>query len=156
VFANDPQLFGLHMPIWDALARLSTAMLFAAIIGWEREANGRAAGLRTHMLVALGAAGFTLVGVEFVAAAREAGSLAADPVKIIQAVATGVGFLGAGAIMQTGMQVKGLTTAASIWVVAAVGVASGAGYWALSLMLAGLALLTLTVLRWLEPPKKDE
>lgn len=150
------EIFGLHISIWDAMARLGLALLTAAVIGWEREARGRAAGLRTHMLVSLGAAGFTLLGTELVAAAREAGGGVQDPTRVIQAVATGVGFLGAGAIMQSGGQVKGLTTAASIWVVAAVGVAAGAGYWAIAVLLTVFAIFTLTALRWITPPKARE
>jgi putative Mg2+ transporter-C (MgtC) family protein len=141
----------LHLPLWEAGLRLSAALLFAAAIGWERELSGRAAGLRTHMLVALGSAGFALIGLEMAEATKEHGGAKGDPVRLIEAVATGVGFLGAGAIMQAGAQVKGLTTAASIWVVAAIGLAAGNGNLTIALLLTLLALITLTALRWLEP-----
>src|SRR5687768_1940650 len=78
--------FGWQMSIWDAAARLGVALACAAAIGWEREWHGRVAGLRTHMLVALGSAGFTLAGVAFVLADRSAGGVAGDPVRIISAV----------------------------------------------------------------------
>lgn len=139
----------LHMPLWDAVARLGAALVFAAAIGWEREIKGRAAGLRTHILVSLGAAGFTIIGSEL----SVAGGPQVDPTRVIQAVAAGVGFLGAGAIIHAGGQVKGLTTAASIWVVAAIGVAAGTGLWAIAFLLTAFALLTLTVLRLLERPR---
>lgn len=142
----------LHTPFWEAALRLGGALVLSGIIGWERELKGRNAGLRTHMLVSLGAAGFVLLGMEFFAGARAQGQEeAGDPIRIIQAIATGVGFLGAGAILQTGSKVKGLTTAASIWVVSAIGVACGAGYWGVALLLSGMALVTLTLLRWLQP-----
>jgi putative Mg2+ transporter-C (MgtC) family protein len=151
------ELFGppMDMSILDVLLRMALALLFAAVIGWEREASGRAAGLRTHMLVALGAGGFTIIGLEFALASPQLGAQSGDPVKIIEAVAAGIGFLGAGAIIQSRGEVKGLTTAASIWVVAAVGTAAGAGYWPLALLMSGLAFLTLSAVRWLEPPKPE-
>jgi putative Mg2+ transporter-C (MgtC) family protein len=153
--ADITDSLGLHMPLWEAGARLAAALMCGAVIGWEREVSGRAAGLRTHMLVALGAAGFSLIAMEFMEAARaaaEPGGHNSDPIRVIEAVATGVGFLGAGAIMQSGMQVKGLTTAASIWVVAAVGVAAGVGFWMIAVLLTLCALVTLSILRLLEKP----
>jgi putative Mg2+ transporter-C (MgtC) family protein len=114
--------------------RLTVAVLLGAAVGVEREARGRAAGLRTHMLVALGAALFTVVPVE---AARGSANLG----EIIKGVAAGVGFLGGGAILRMTAngerEVKGLTTAAGIWLTAAVGVATGAGW----IWVAGLAIL---------------
>jgi len=141
---------GWQMSIWEAAARLGAALACAAVVGWERQAHGRVAGIRTHMLVALGAAGFTLAGLAFVAADRRAGGQAGDAVRIIGAVATGVGFLGAGAIMKSGEHVTGLTTAASIWVVASAGIAAGAGYYALALLLSLATLLTLRALIGIE------
>jgi len=148
----------MHLPLWEATVRLGTALFFAGIIGWEREAKGRSAGLRTHMLVALGAAGFALLGMELIAAASTdaPGAQSIELLRIIEAVATGVGFLGAGAIMQSGAKVKGLTTAASIWVVSAVGVACGSGYWIVGLLLTIMGLLTLTAIQWLAPDPGPE
>jgi putative Mg2+ transporter-C (MgtC) family protein len=143
------ELFGFHMPLSQMSLRLGCALALGAMIGWEREAKGRAAGLRTHTLVAVGAAGFTLIGMEF-AAASEAQGHTLDFLRLIEAVATGVGFLGAGTIIQSGGKVKGLTTAASIWAVAAVGVAAGAGHLALAGLLTAFSLLTLIALLWTE------
>ncbi|MBL8879281.1 MAG: MgtC/SapB family protein [Phycisphaerales bacterium] len=139
----------MHISIWEALARLGTALIAGAVIGWEREASGRAAGLRTHMLVALGSAGFSFIGVELISMTRQSSGHAGDLLRVIEAVATGVGFLGAGAIMQSGKQVKGLTTAASIWIVAAAGVAAGVGLWMIAVLLTIFALVTLSLLRFM-------
>jgi putative Mg2+ transporter-C (MgtC) family protein len=102
--------------------RLITAALLGGLLGAEREALGKAAGLRTHMLVALGAA-------LFIVAPREAGMGEGDLGRIIQGVAAGIGFIGAGTILKLTQQeeIKGLTTAASIWLTAAIGVAAGVG-----------------------------
>lgn len=140
------ELVNLHMSIWGLLARVAIALACGALIGWERELKGRAAGLRTHMLVALGSAGFTLIGLEFIAADSGENTRGGDALRIIEAIATGVGFLGAGAIMQSGREVKGLTTAASVWLVAAVGLAAGAGFWILAVIMTVLGFITLSVL----------
>jgi putative Mg2+ transporter-C (MgtC) family protein len=108
----------------DILLRMGSALVAGGLIGLERTYRGRAAGLRTYALVALGSA-------LLVAAAEYAVSWAApgtgDPTRVIQGIVTGIGFLGAGVIIKEGFTVRGLTTAASIWVVAAIGVAFGAG-----------------------------
>lgn len=102
--------------------RLSAAVLLAALIGWQREHERKSAGLRTHILVSLGAALFALT-------AQEAGAAAGDLTRIAQGVATGIGFLGAGVILQLAEErrVQGLTTAAGIWLTAAIGLACGMG-----------------------------
>ena len=109
------------------VGRLLLAMLLGGLVGWERERRGRVAGLRTHMLVALGAALFTLVAME------TAADYADRPLvlsQVIRGIAAGVGFLGAGAILKGGEpgHVMGLTTAAGIWLTAAAGMAVGAGW----------------------------
>jgi putative Mg2+ transporter-C (MgtC) family protein len=104
----------------EIVLRLLAAVVCGGIVGWEREAKGRPAGLRTHMMVALGAGSFTL-------AALDMAGPGADPVRILQGVVTGIGFLGAGSIMQSRGEVQGMTTAAGIWVVGAIGAACGAG-----------------------------
>ena len=127
--------------------RLAVAAIVGGIIGYEREARGKAAGLRTHMLVAVGAAVFVIVPIE-------AGMDLADLSRVIQGVVTGVGFLGAGAIMKLDAgHIKGLTTAASIWLTAAIGIACGMGYGLTALVSAVFALLILAVVRkFLERP----
>jgi putative Mg2+ transporter-C (MgtC) family protein len=121
---------------WDLifLARATLASMLAFAVGWERERRGSPAGDRTYAMVALGAAAFTTVGVESFPATAE---------KLIAGVVTGVGFLGAGMIMKEGTNVLGLTTAASIWAVAAIGVVVGAGEYAIGVGLTALMLLIL-------------
>lgn len=104
------------------LVRLTVAVVLGGLIGYEREASGKAAGLRTHMLVALGSALFVLVPLQ-------AGVPLADISRVLQGLTAGIGFLGAGAILKHNNEadIKGLTTAASIWMVAAIGVAAGLG-----------------------------
>jgi putative Mg2+ transporter-C (MgtC) family protein len=104
--------------------RLLAAALFGAIVGIQRERAGKPAGVRTHMLVALGAALFVISG-------QEAGMDSADMSRVVQGLATGIGFIGGGAILKltAEREVEGLTTAAGIWMTAAVGVAAGLGRW---------------------------
>jgi len=120
--------------------RLALAGLLGGIMGFERESKGKDAGVRTHMLVCMGAAMFVLVS-------QQAGILAADMSRVIQGVIAGVGFLGAGTILKSDdeQRVKGLTTAAGIWFTAAVGVAAGMGRETTAILSAMLALATLAV-----------
>ena len=117
-FADIPDVAELTR----VLTRLTLAIVLGGLIGFEREAAGKAAGLRTHMLVALGSALFVLVPLM-------AGMEVADMSRVLQGVASGIGFLGAGAIIKLNSEenIQGLTTAASIWTVAAIGVACGLG-----------------------------
>ncbi|MGB2630755.1 MAG: MgtC/SapB family protein [Candidatus Omnitrophota bacterium] len=107
------------------LVRLFLAALFGAFVGLEREIHGRAAGLRTHILVALGSALFMITSLLVGASYGHLGDV--DPSRIAAGVVTGIGFLGAGAIIRFGASIRGLTTAASIWAVAAIGLAVGTG-----------------------------
>lgn len=120
------------------VVRLGMAGLLGGLLGWEREHAGKAAGVRTHMLVAMGAALFVLV-------AQQVGIAPADNSRVLQGVIAGVGFLGAGTILKgdAESQVKGLTTAAGIWLTAAIGVAAGLGREATALLSTLLALLVL-------------
>jgi putative Mg2+ transporter-C (MgtC) family protein len=121
--------------------RLLVAVMLGALLGYDRERKDSAAGLRTHMLVALGAALFVL-------AALQAGLDKADLSRVIQGVVAGIGFLGAGAIIKLNEkeQIKGLTTAASIWATAAIGIAAGMGHLATAMASALLALAILALL----------
>lgn len=125
--------------------RLFMAVLLGGLIGYEREQQRKAAGLRTHMLVALGAAVFVL-------APLESGVPIADLSRVLQGVVAGIGFLGAGAIIKLDQEgiIKGLTTAASIWMAAAIGITVGLGREVLAVMATLLALFILIVLRWTE------
>jgi putative Mg2+ transporter-C (MgtC) family protein len=115
----------------DIAIRLAVAAVAGMAIGFERERQQHAAGLRTHMLVSVGACLFTLVGVYGFDAVSGAATAPSDPSRVAAQVVTGVGFLGAGAILREGVTVRGLTTAASLWVVAAIGTAVALGmFWA--------------------------
>src|SRR5881396_4411642 len=115
----------------EALVRLVLAAALGGAVGIERELREREAGFRTHLLVALGSALFTIVSAygfhEFLSSG--ASVVRADPTRIAAQIVTGIGFLGAGAIIREGISVRGLTTAASLWMVAAIGLAAGAGYY---------------------------
>jgi len=131
----------------ELIIRLSVAAVVGAILGWEREAHKKPAGLRTHLLVSLGSAAFMIAGyqlhVELVSRDQAAGS---DLLKVLAGIAGGVGFLGAGSIIQTRASVSGLTTAATTWVAAAIGVACGLGFYSLTAITLVLALLALLLL----------
>ena len=133
----------------EVLLRIVLAGVLGGAIGAEREIREREAGLRTHMLVAVGAALFTIVSAyawrdfQFSAAS----GVTFDPTRIAAQVVTGIGFLGAGAIIRQGLSIRGLTTAASLWVVAAIGMASGAGYYSAAVITTVLVLVSLWPLR---------
>ena len=129
--------------------RLVCAMVVGAAIGMEREYTHRPAGLRTHMLVALGSCVVAITG-ELLFSHYVALGATPDPARLSAQVITGVGFLGAGTIMKEGPTVKGLTTAASVWAVACLGIAAGFGYYALALFGMLFTLLTLTTLEHLQ------
>jgi putative Mg2+ transporter-C (MgtC) family protein len=126
---------------FDILVRLLAAALVGAGLGLEREIHGHQAGMRTHMLVALGSAVFTVLSIYGFAGVP--GATTPDPTRISAQIVTGIGFLGAGAIIKYGTNIRGLTTAASLWVVASVGVAAGAGAYFLAAAGTLIALLAL-------------
>lgn len=137
----------------ELVLRLVLAAALGAVIGFEREWRDRTAGLRTHMLVCLGAAVFTLVSAygfsewyESVPSGQRS-TIVSDPTRIAAQIVTGIGFLGAGAIFRSDDGVKGLTTAASLWMMAAIGLSTGAGYYALAVAATLLMLLVLVALR---------
>jgi len=131
------------------LARLALAVVLGGSIGFERELRDREAGLRTHMLVCLGSALFTIVSAygfhEFLSSGDQV--IRADPTRIAAQIVTGIGFLGAGAIIRQGVSVRGLTTAATLWVAAAIGIAAGAGYYAGAVLGTVLTIFALWPLR---------
>lgn len=128
----------------EVVLRLSVAVVFGIIVGYERKRSGKAAGSRTHAIVALGAALFGVISSHL------SGLPEADPSRIPAQVVVGVGFLGAGAIISSGVVVKGLTTAATIWIVSAVGLATGLGFYLPALLAVILVLIVLTVFPRLE------
>lgn len=141
----------LTIPYWEVVLRLGLASLLCGAIGFERETRDQPAGFRTHILLGLGAALFTLVsayGFEpFTRAALGSGGLQFDPTRIAAQIIAGVGFLGAGAIIRQGRDVRGLTTAASLWAVSAIGMAVGAGYLFGATAATVLTMATLFALR---------
>lgn len=130
-------------PELEMLLRVFVAALLGGAVGYDRQRHDKPAGLRTHMLVAMGAALFT-------ASAEIVGGNRLDLLRVTAAVATGIGFLGAGAIMRSGATITGLTTAAGIWVTAGIGVVIGVGQWILGV---GAALITVLVIAVLGHPK---
>lgn len=135
---------------WESCLRMAIATAAAAPVGWEREARRRAAGLRTHVLVALGSCTFMILGLRLADPIEPGVVTLWDPLRVLQGIVGGVGFLGAGAILESRGRVRGLTTAAGIWVVAASGAAAGAGFHWVVLATTILTLLTLIALRRLE------
>jgi len=136
------------------LLRLVLSTILGAVIGLEREIHGRPAGFRTHLLVSLGSCVFTVTSIYFSKfyafdmGGRDSGAI--DPSRVAAQVVTGIGFLGAGAIIREKASVRGLTTAACLWVAAAVGIACGVGAYTVSVMVTLLAVSSLLVLKKVE------
>jgi len=131
----------------EMMLRVSLAFVLGGVIGYERETTQRPAGLRTHMLVAAGAAAFTVVSIfGFVGEGT-----VRDPARVAAQIVTGVGFLGAGTIWRTSSTVRGLTTAASIWLVAGIGMLAGTGMYLLAIF---TTLCGFATLRWGRPPSR--
>lgn len=136
---------------YDALGRLALAAALGSIIGLEREFREREAGLRTHLLVSLGSALFTIVsafGFHDVLTHDPQVVVRLDPSRIAAQIVSGIGFLGAGAIIRQGLSIRGLTTAATLWVVAAIGMAAGAGFYSVAIITTVVALVALWPLRY--------
>jgi putative Mg2+ transporter-C (MgtC) family protein len=133
----------------EFLVRILLASFLGALIGLERDKHGRAAGLRTHLLVSMGAAVFTILS-ELIAQDENAAGILSDPARIAAQVVSGIGFLGAGVIIKEGANVHGLTTAACMWGVAAIGMAAGGGYYEVALIATVIALVSLIFLKFFE------
>ena len=140
-----------HLTWADNLARLAVAAGLGGAIGFERELREREAGLRTHILVCVGSALFTIVSAYGFRGFLESGDqvIRADPTRIAAQIVTGIGFLGAGAIIRQGLSVRGLTTAATLWVAAAIGIAAGAGYYSGAVVATVITIVALGPLRLL-------
>jgi putative Mg2+ transporter-C (MgtC) family protein len=134
-----------YVSLLEAWLQLIAAIFLGGLLGWERQSGGKPAGLRTHILVSLGAATFTMVASYLTNS--NAPPLSGDPTRVIQGVITGIGFLGAGVIIHEQGGVHGLTTAASIWIAGALGAACGAGALWLAALTAVHALVVLRVLK---------
>ncbi|MBI3043215.1 MAG: MgtC/SapB family protein [Betaproteobacteria bacterium] len=134
------------------LEHLLLALAAGGLIGFERSFHGRPAGFRTHTLVCVASSALMLVTMYQSQWYPEAfaGRVALDPTRMAQGIMTGIGFLGAGVIFKEGLTVRGLTTAASIWITAAIGILAGIGFYFPMLVATGLTLLTLSLFRWIE------
>jgi putative Mg2+ transporter-C (MgtC) family protein len=141
-----------NLGLLDLALRIGVAAVAAMVLGFERELRGHAAGARTHALVAVGAVLFTVAGAYGFSDVPRSPSI--DPARIAAQVASGVGFLGAGAILRQGLGVRGLTTAATLWLAAALGVASGAGAYPAVALGTLAVLLALVAMRLLKPLAK--
>jgi putative Mg2+ transporter-C (MgtC) family protein len=135
---------GFGMTIGEIVLRLFIAALLGGVVGIERENKKRAAGLRTHVLVSLGSA-LVMITAEYLFD-QYYGLVSLDPARLGAQVISGIGFLGAGTIIKQGVSVKGLTTAASLWTVACIGLATGAGFYVAAILTAAIVTITLVLL----------
>lgn len=149
MFTDILDSFRLQPGIAQICLRLLCAMVVGLVIGTEREYTNRPAGMRTHVLVALGACTVALTG-QMLFSEYSPMDAAPDPARLAAQVITGVGFLGAGTILREGASVKGLTTAASVWTVACLGIAAGYGYYPIALLGMFFVLITLTILEFFQ------
>jgi putative Mg2+ transporter-C (MgtC) family protein len=137
----------------EAGLRMGAAAILGGLVGWEREYHDKAAGLRTHMMIALAASLFTLVAFDLMTLDGVAeGQLRFDPIRLVEAVTAGVAFLAAGMIILRGDRVRGLTTGGGMWLAGAIGLACGAGSFAIAAMATAGALVVLWLLRLIPPP----
>ena len=143
------------MTHWEMILRITLAAVLGGVIGFERDIHRRQAGLRTHLIVAMASGTFMVVSAHFMYFQRYvAGNLVTvDSSRIAASVVAGVGFLGGGSILRTGATVQGLTTAAGLWLVAAIGLCAGSGMYPESVAVTMLGLIALTVLRVFEDKK---
>lgn len=140
-----------EIPFWDMLTRLAVAAGFGLAIGLERELRGKPAGLRTHMLVSLGAATFMLLGYHILfETAQGDPSARIDPTRIIEGVIGGIGFLGAGSIIRSGGTIEGITTGAAIWIAGAIGLACGVGDFVMAGVVTGITLVIVVIIGFFE------
>lgn len=147
-FASSLYLTDLGLPA--IIGRLGLATLLGLIIGIDREYHATPAGLRTHMLVSLAAATFSILAMEIFARVDRSGGSGGDPIRAIEAVTAGVAFLAAGAIIQGRGQVHGLTTGAAMWLAGAIGLACGVGAYPIAVLATIFGTIILTLLKWVE------
>ena len=146
----------MYLTETDAVIRLLVAMVFGGLIGLERELAEKAAGLRTNLLVCEGAALFMVSSLLLGNSVAAAGGFGYDPSRIGSTIVQGVGVLAAGVVFASGGRVKGLTTAAGLWVTAAIGLATGVGYFLLAGVATVAALITLNVLNRIDLPARSD
>ena len=149
VVTEVPDISTLAVGPFEIVLRLLCAMFIGAVIGTERELTHRPAGMRTHMLVALGSC-VVMITSQMIFHQYRAYGATPDPARLSAQVITGVGFLGAGTILKEGPSIKGLTTAASVWAVACLGIAVGGGYYALGILGTVGMIIILVLFEWLQ------
>jgi len=152
VSRNDYSV-GMVTHYFDMIVHLGSAWIAGSLIGLERSFHGRPAGFRTHALVCLASAVLMMITVyqaDWLPNAHDSETFRADPQRMAQGIMTGIGFLGAGVIFQEGLSVRGLTTAASIWITAALGILYGVGFYVPALLGTVATLGTLSAFRWVE------
>ena len=155
--ALDAAFLQTHLPAAQITLRLIAAALLGAVIGAEREWRSRPAGLRTHTLTALASAAFTIVMLEILHSdSLGLEHVVVDPVRIIEAVTSGVAFLAAGAIIQSRGRVHGLTTGAAMWLAGAIGVSCGLGYVMVAIIAAAICLFVIIALSLFQPKPVDD
>lgn len=144
--------FQLHGDLLEVLIHLLAAMAAGGLIGLERSYNGHSAGFRTHTLVCMASSLLMLIVIyqQDWLAPSLIENARIDPTRMAQGIMTGIGFLGAGVIMKEGLSVRGLTTAASIWITAAIGILAGVGFFGALVIVTVMTLGTLSVFRWIE------
>lgn len=133
----------IHLNKYSIFFRLCVAALLGGLLGWERGRADKPVGIRTMLLISAGAAAFALLGEQIIDASSRTDIIRVDPTRVLSYIISGVGFLGAGAILHSKRTVKGITTAASIWVSAAVGAACGVGQFMIAFLLFAIAFVTL-------------
>ncbi len=140
------------VPVLDLILRIAAGAVLGGVIGYERDLHGRPVGLRTHVLVALASATFMAISAHFAfhQGYSAAGMVEVDGSRIAGSVVSGIGFLAGGAILRTGVTIQGLTTAAGLWLVTAIGLAAGGGMYWIALAVTAMGMLALTVLRRFE------
>jgi putative Mg2+ transporter-C (MgtC) family protein len=139
---------GFNASLSDITIRLVLATVLSSLIGIERQVHGKSAGLRTNALVGLGSAAMTLSGILIADASTK--TMAVDPTRMASIIIQGIGFIGAGAIIQASGAVRGLTTAATLWVVAGIGIACGFGLWEVAVIMTALVLIVLVIFRFID------
>ncbi|OGJ56173.1 hypothetical protein A2635_04630 [Candidatus Peribacteria bacterium RIFCSPHIGHO2_01_FULL_51_9] len=132
----------MSLPIEVIVLRMGLSLLFGGLIGLEREYRGKPAGIRTIAFVSVGSTLMMLIAITLHA---ENGGGSSDVIRMLQGIVTGIGFLGAGSVIQMDNKVKGLTTAAAIWMIGAIGAAVGAGYYALAIVAEVFSLILIAV-----------
>lgn len=139
-----------HISTPDLCIRLFSAVAMGGIIGWEREYSNQSAGFRTHILVCVGSALIMLLSMYGFSDYADEANVRMDPARLAAQVISGIGFLGAGTILRNGLSISGLTTAASLWVVAAIGLSVGAGFYLASMIVTLIVFTCLFILNRVE------